>query len=111
MLVHFSHQTLMCRPVRTDSPNADLYTHNPRLAPCNILKYKQKKVEERVTHRAYFHLTKTRFQFMIDSVPGFTERLAKQDEDGFRALIRSEIERERVGERKDNRASGKAGLL
>jgi hypothetical protein len=73
------------------------------------LKSKHKKAEERVVDRAYFYLTKTRFRFMIDSVPGFTERLAKQGEDGFRALIRSEIERARGGERKTiGRQAGRA---
>jgi hypothetical protein len=49
---------------------------------------------------AHFYLTNQRFGFMIDSVPGFTERLAEQDEDGFGALIRDAIERARNGEQK-----------
>jgi hypothetical protein len=56
-------------------------------------------------------LTNARFRFMIVSVPGFTERLAKQGEDGFRALIRSEYRKSARRGAKDNRASGEAGLL
>jgi hypothetical protein len=77
----------------------------------NSLKNKDNKAEERVVNIAYFYLTNALFRFMIDSVPGFTERLAKQDEDGFRALIRSENRKSALRGAKDNRASGKASLL
>jgi hypothetical protein len=78
---------------------------------CNTLKTNNKKAEEREINTAQFQLTNTRFRFMIVLVPGFTERLAKQDEDGFRALIRSEYRKKARRGAKDNRASGKAGLL
>jgi len=53
-----------------------------------------------VIDTAHFYLTNPRFGFMIDSVPGFTERLAEHDEDGFGAVIRDAIERARNGEQK-----------
>jgi hypothetical protein len=54
------------------------------------LKTEDNKAEERASKTGYFQLTNMQFRFMIVSVPGLTERLAKQGEDGFRASIRSE---------------------
>jgi hypothetical protein len=99
-LVHFSHRDPSDNTVGTDSPTADLYTWNPPSTNCNLLKKQCKKAEERWSIQHSFCLTNGRFGFMIVSVPGFTERLAEQDEDEFRALIRGEIERARCGEQK-----------
>jgi hypothetical protein len=95
-LVHFSHVI----PLGTVLPTADLCTWNPPNTISNSLKNKPEKLEERWSIQNSFYLTNTNFGFMIVSVPGFTERLAEQGEDGFRALIRGEIERARHGEQK-----------
>jgi hypothetical protein len=95
----------------TDFAIADLCTWNPLQPVRNPLKNKDKKAEEsRAIHHS-FYLTAKYFRFMIDSVPGFTERLAEQGEDGFRALIRGENRKSAPRGAKDNRASGEAGLL
>jgi hypothetical protein len=110
-LVHFSHRGVAGIPTGTDSSSADLCTWNPRPTLRNWLKNKGKKVEERAIKTGHFHLTKMRFRFMIVSVPGFTERLAKQGEDGFQASIRSENRKSARRGAKDNRASGEVSLL
>ena len=67
----------------TDFAIADLCTWYPLQSICNSLKKKDIKAEESRTIHYSFYLTTEYFRFMIVSVPGFTERLAEQGEDGF----------------------------
>jgi hypothetical protein len=78
---------------------------------CNLLKNRENKAEESQAIEQDFYLTTECFGFMIVSVPGFTERLAEQGEDEFRALIRGENRKKPPWGAKDNRASGEASLL